>query len=192
MGKLSLEVLSNFPPISQSVEGARTGTWSIDCTLNHHIFNQIHQRCVTAWTVYLAERPSTGWGKTQEDQPVAALSYSCVPSSNSAMAQVCISYSVEHTSKHSNQVTVHTHTHQQCQQKISLHLISATFFRRQLKLSVVIHEHLINPLSQHLIKVGLSPLNSLLCIKCGKPRVARFCKYKTGHPLKLEFWIKDE
>lgn len=49
MGKLSLEVLSNFPPISQSEEGARTGTWSTDYSYPpYHIFNQVHQRCVTA------------------------------------------------------------------------------------------------------------------------------------------------
>lgn len=106
----------------------------------------------------LVQRLSTEqWKTKEEDQPMAALSYSCIPSSNSAMAQICISYSM---SKQTSQLSSCTYTHhQQCQQKLSLHLPSAIFFRKELNyLWLVISTLLIH--SQHLIKVNRPSLNT--------------------------------
>lgn len=52
-------------------------------------------------------------------------------------------------------------------------------------------KHLINPFPEHLIKVDLLKDHSL-CEKRGKPRVARFCKYKYRTAFKFEFQMKDE
>lgn len=118
-----------------------------DCPrLADHWKTEIPHTCSDHWfTSYLAERLSTASRKAkEEDEPVAAFRHCSLPSSSSALAQICISCSTNKSG------CAYTHHLEQRQQTLSLCLISATVFGRELNyLWSVSRTLLIHPPSTH-------------------------------------------